>query len=158
MLQVGIIKKQSWMGLSLLRVRSSSTILISTDICLTCSGTAQPSRPFILVLHYSLSPWHTRQEVLKSQLGRVRSDIKRSILTEKPDSFLSAVVFYDFMDWYVSVFSRLSIPVCLVFSLRSHFPELTAILCTFFLEHIVSVVSRTKCSILLQLQFYHLEV
>lgn len=51
-------------------------------------------------------------------------------------------------------------PVCLAFSLRSRFPELTAILCTFFffLEHTIFVASRTKCSTLLQLQFYHLEV
>ena len=107
------------MGLSLLHVRSSLTILLSTDICLTCSGTPQPPRQFILGLHCSLSPWHTRQEVFNSQLGRVRSDIEKSFLTEKPDSFFFSVVFYDLTDWYVSVFSRLNVP-----SLLSLSPEI----------------------------------
>lgn len=61
MLQAGNNHKQSWMGLSLLYVRSSLTILLYKDICLTYSGTPQPLRQFILVLHYLLSQWHTRQ-------------------------------------------------------------------------------------------------
>lgn len=134
--------------------------MLSTDTCLTCSGTPQPPRQFILVFHYSLSQWNTRQEVFELQRGRVRGDIRKSFLTEKPDFFLFSVVFYDLMDWYVSVFSQLKIP-----GLLSLFPEITlsrtycySLYFFFFLEHTIFVASRTKCSTLLQLQFYHLEV
>lgn len=61
MLQAGNNHKQSWMGLSLFHVRSSLTILLYKDIYLTYSGTPQPLRQVILVLHCSLSQWHTKQ-------------------------------------------------------------------------------------------------
>lgn len=111
------------------------------------------------MLHYSLSLWHTRQEVFKLQLGRAKTDIKKSFLTEKPDSFLFSVVFYNIMDWNVWVFSRLNIPNLLCLSLEimlSRTQLLFSVLS--FWKFNIFVVSRTKCSTLLQLHFYHLEV
>lgn len=98
MLQAGNNHKQSWMGLSLLCVRSSLTVLLYIDICLTYSGTPQ-----CFNVHYLSG-------TQGNMLGIFRSDIKKSFLIEKTYSFLFSVVFYDLIGLCVSYFSRLNGP------------------------------------------------